>query len=127
VRASRALIIEDDRDVAFIFEAALRDAGFEAEIVRTGDMALQRLAVSAPAVVVLDIHLPRVAGTDILRQIRADGRLADTRVIVTTADATLGDALREDADLVLIKPISYSQLRDLSRRLQQPSLGDEVV
>jgi DNA-binding response OmpR family regulator len=112
-----ALIIEDDYDASRIFAEALQAAGFEAEIIRSGDTALALLAVTTPDVVVLDLHLPHAAGTDVLHQIHADLRLAETRVIVATADPRLAETLQDEADLVLIKPISFSQLRDLAARL----------
>jgi len=112
-----ALIIEDDFDLSTIFAAALKASGFETEIVRDGRAAVQRLATVTPDVVVLDLHLPHVAGTDILDQIRADVRLAEIRVIVTTADARMAEMLHDQADLVLVKPISFGQLRDLAGRL----------
>lgn len=114
---SLALIVEDDYDLSIIFAQALQAAGFETQIVRAGDTALMWLSSTTPSVVVLDLHLPRVAGTSILKQIRSDPRLAETRVIVSTADASLAETLREDADLVLLKPISFTQLRDLAARL----------
>jgi DNA-binding response OmpR family regulator len=120
-----ALIIEDDFDASFIFAQSLQAAGFETEIIRSGDLALARLAVTTPDVVVLDLHLPHAAGTDILNQIRADGRLAETRVIVATADPRLAETLQDEADLVLIKPISFSQLRDLAARLGSVASPDE--
>jgi two-component system cell cycle response regulator DivK len=113
-----ALIIEDDYKLATIFAQALRMAEFEAEIVQDGKVALARLAVILPVVVVLDLHLPYVSGLEILRQIRADERLNQTQVIVATADAMMADSLRQEADLVLLKPISFSQLRDLAARLR---------
>jgi DNA-binding response OmpR family regulator len=112
-----ALIIEDHEDSSIIFANALREAGFECEIIRAGDKALTWLAETTPAVVVLDLELPRVSGMEILRQIRADARLAKTHVIITTAHPDLAIGLEEKADLVLIKPISYSQLRDLAKRM----------
>jgi DNA-binding response OmpR family regulator len=115
---STALIIEDDYDLSNIFAEALQVAGFQTRIIRTGDAALKQLASVVPDVIVLDLHLPHVAGTDILRQIHADPRLAKTRIIVATADERLAEALWEEADLVLVKPISFSQLRDLSARLK---------
>ncbi len=112
-----ALIIEDDIDLATIFAEALKAAGFKIEIIYEGQTALQRLAVTTPDVVVLDLHLPNVAGTDILQQIHDDTRLTETRVIIATADARLAETLYEEADLVLVKPISFVQLRDLAERL----------
>ena len=113
-----ALIVEDDYDLSNIFAQALRAAGFETQIVRAGDTAIMWLSSTAPDVVVLDLHLPRVAGTDILGRIRSDPRLVDTRVIVATADDRTSEILREEADLVLVKPISFTQLRDLALRLK---------
>lgn len=109
-----ALIVEDDADLSTIFSEALKAAGFETEVALAGDTALARLAVTTPNVVVLDLHLPRVTGMDILHQIRADPRLTGTRVIVATAHPRMADSLRDEADLVLLKPISFSQLRDLA-------------
>ncbi|MFQ5577854.1 MAG: response regulator transcription factor [Anaerolineae bacterium] len=115
-----AIIIEDDQKLAVIFAEALRMAAFEPEIVRDGNNALARLLDVEPAVVVLDLHLPNVSGRDILAQIRADARLAKTPVIIATADPAMADRLWSDADLVLIKPISFGQLRDLAARLRPP-------
>jgi two-component system response regulator BaeR len=112
-----ALIIEDDEDLSEIFGQALLAANYEIEIIRDGAVARTRLKEVLPVVVVLDMHLPHVAGNALLDQIRADERLEKTRVVVATADAQMGDSLRGLADLVLIKPITFTQLRDLSSRL----------
>jgi len=117
-----ALIIEDDIHLADIFARALQAAEFETEIVRDGNAALARLEEITPNVVVLDLHLPHVSGKEILHQIRSNARLAQTRVMLTTADAWLAESLQNEADLVLLKPISYPQLRDLARRLRPPDL-----
>jgi DNA-binding response OmpR family regulator len=113
-----ALIIEDDENLADIFSLALRRAQYEVEIVQEGDKALTRLTEIVPAIVILDLHLPHVSGEIILQQLRADQRLAKTRVILATADAFLAGELREEADLVLLKPISPGQLRELASRLR---------
>ena len=115
-----ALIIEDDEDLAMIFEGALSAANYETEIVQDGKLALDRLANVIPAIVILDLHLPNISGDHILHQIRADQRLANTRVMLTTADALLANDIRHDADLVLLKPVSFDQLRELALRLRPP-------
>ena len=112
-----ALIIEDDESLATVFSMALQMAGFETEIARTGRAALTSIAELTPALILLDLHLPHVAGQDILRQIRSEERLARTWVILATADAITAEGLRGEADLVLLKPISVTQLRDLAKRL----------
>jgi DNA-binding response OmpR family regulator len=112
-----ALIVEDETDLAIIFSKALQEAGFETQIVRAGDTALMWLASTTPQIVVLDLHLPRVSGEEVLEQIRADERLKDTKVIIATADPRMAETLQDRADLVLLKPIGFSQLRDLAARL----------
>ena len=109
-------IIDDHPDSAAVFAEALKSVGFEAEIIHTGDAALERLAVVIPDLVVLDLSLPRVAGGDILRHIRADPRLAKTPVIVATAHPEMVESAQE-ADAVLIKPVSFNQLRKLATQL----------
>jgi len=112
-----ALIIEDEPDLATIFSEALKAADFETEIIKDGKLAAQRLADVMPDVVVLDLHLPHVSGRELLRQIREDERLAKTRVLIATADASMAEMLQNEADLVLLKPISFVQLRIMAERL----------
>lgn len=52
-----------------------------------------------------------------MRQIREDKQLSNTRVIIVTADPQLANTVSEMADLVLIKPVSFTQLRDLAKRM----------
>lgn len=111
------LIIEDDEDLAMIFEGALTEANFDTEVISDGQAALTRLAEIVPDVIVLDLHLPHVSGGNILHQIRADERLANTRVMLATADAIRAEGLRNEADLVLLKPISFGQLTMLAARM----------
>jgi DNA-binding response OmpR family regulator len=111
-----ALIVEDHHDHTIIFDNAFAMAGFETEVVMDGAVAQKRLAETVPAVVVLDIHLPRVSGQALLEQIRSDERLADTQVIVVTADEALAESNIQGADLVLIKPIGFSYLRSIAER-----------
>lgn len=113
-----ALIIEDEEMLATIFEQALAMADYETEVVRDGREAMARLENEpVPHVITLDLHLPFVSGEDILDHIRSNERLGRSKVIIATADARMGDFLDRKADLVLIKPIRFSQLRDLASRL----------
>ena len=112
-----ALIVEDDYDASTIFATALQVVGFDTQIIASGEEAVEHLKSTAPDLVILDLHLPRVVGTDILNQIRSDERLKNTLVIVASADARMADMIRPLADLVLLKPTTFSQVRDLAARL----------
>lgn len=115
-----ALIIEDDEDLANIFAEALRGVGFTVEHITDGEVAQERLKNGEPPfLILLDMHIPRVSGGDLLTNIiRKEEHLAKTMVIITTADARMGETYGEMADFVLIKPISFVQLRDLTSRLK---------
>jgi DNA-binding response OmpR family regulator len=113
-----ALVIEDDADQALIFAEALRAAGFEPEVVRDGRAALTRLEAAVPSLVVLDLHIPHVLGKDLLYYIRTDERLAGTRVILASGDYQLSQSLRDQADVALLKPIGFQQLRDIASRMR---------
>jgi DNA-binding response OmpR family regulator len=115
-----AFIIEDEPSLATIFALALDKAGYRTEIIREGRQALKQLAASQPYIIILDLHLPYVSGKDLLQYIRNDSRLAKTQVIVTTADALQAELLHKETDLVLLKPVSFQQLRDLATRLRPP-------
>jgi len=114
-----ALIIEDDEDLANIFAEALRGVGFEVEHVADGQLAKERLkSGSVPYLVLLDMHLPHVSGAELLTDVKNDERFNSTIIIITTADARMGESYGEMADFVMIKPISFVQLRDLTSRLK---------
>ena len=110
-----ALVIEDHEDHTIIFDNALAMAGFETEVVMDGAVAQKRLSETVPAVVILDLHLPKVSGQTLLNQIRSDDRLAETKVVVITADEAFAENQLQGADLVLIKPVSFSYLRSIMK------------
>jgi len=112
-----ALIIEDDPNLSILFTEAMRRAGFAVQTIVDGQTALTELSQLTPQVIILDLHLPKVSGKTILQYLRADDRLAQTYVILTTADPLTAETLRPLANLVLIKPISFYQLHDLAVRI----------
>jgi len=113
-----ALIIEDDATLAALYAEALRQVHFKSVIVSDGAAAMAQVTALAPALIILDLHLPHVAGDEILHQIRQDEKLTKAHVVVTTADAVGAAAVQDEADLILIKPISVRQLRELARRIR---------
>jgi CheY-like chemotaxis protein len=111
-----AMVIEDNADQNLVFTMALNKAGFHTESIHNGQEAQKRLKQVVPHVVILDLHLPDIDGNVVLAQIRSDERLAKVNVILATADAVFAEALQSQAELVLLKPVSFSQLADLAHR-----------
>jgi DNA-binding response OmpR family regulator len=111
-----ALVVEDDQAVAELFEKALKDAGYQVEILENGHKAQAQLVFTTPDLILLDLHLPSLSGEVILRQIRGQQRLAHTRIIVTTGDREAGAQYVGMADEVVIKPVGYELLRQLAEK-----------
>jgi CheY-like chemotaxis protein len=116
-------IIEDYEDTVNIFSWALEMAGYEVEVAKDGGIAQQRLKEIIPDLIILDLHMPNVPGDKLLKQIRSDERLSNTRVFLATADANMAAQLRDQVELVLLKPISLTQLRELAERFRPDAEG----
>ena len=118
-----AYIVEDNIDTVTIFRSALELAGYEVEVALDGAVAQKQLTEIIPTLIILDLHMPNVTGDILLKQVRADERLKEVRVFLATADANMAAQLRDQAELVLLKPIGFSQLRDLAKRFR-PDVGN---
>ena len=112
-----ALIIEDDRDIVALFRHVLDLAGYRTEIVLHGKVAVEHLAKYTPDIVLLDLGLPGVSGSEILVMMREDERLKNVPVVVITAHAHLVESLPVAPQLVLIKPVNIEQLSNLIVRI----------
>lgn len=113
-----AFVIEDDVDVSLLYLRALVEADFKPVIIRDGQEAMERLAKENPALIILDLHIPRVSGEMILDYVRSQEHLKHTKVIIATGDGRASEADYPKADLFLVKPITYSQMRDFSERFK---------
>jgi PleD family two-component response regulator len=117
---SPALIIDDDRDTANLFQTVLEMAGIPCDVVYSAKNALVYLATNDPRMILLDMRLGlEISGVDILYQIRSNPRLDNVRVIVITAYPQLAAPIHDLADLVLIKPVEISHLQTLATRMDQ--------
>jgi DNA-binding response OmpR family regulator len=113
-----ALIIEDNDSLTDIFTQAMKLAGFEIQTVADGLQAIDRLGNLQPAVIILDLYLPGVTGDRVLSYIRNNPDLKNVIIVLTTFDSLLAEKLREQSDYVLVKPVSFGQLRDLGIKLR---------
>ena len=111
-----ALIVEDEPQLADLFDLTLR-TDFRTEICDDGLIALARLKRISPAIVILDLNLPGASGKEILALIRKNKRLELTSVVLATADHSSALYLQDQADIVLLKPISPMQLYTMAKRL----------
>jgi len=107
------LLVDDERDLLSLLDFNLRAAGFETLLATTGEQALSQLRRRMPDLVLLDVMLPDVSGTEICRQIKGDPRTRHLPVVMLTAkgeevDRVVGFEL--GADDYVTKPFSVREL-----------------
>ncbi|MEX2161442.1 MAG: response regulator [Anaerolineales bacterium] len=112
-----AMVVEDDPKVAALFQRALLDAGYQADIMDNGHKAQAHLVFTSPDLVLLDLHLPSLDGGILLRQVRSQRRLVHTRVVLVTGDVRMAEQYEGQADSTLLKPVGYEQLRRVAEEL----------
>jgi len=106
---ARALVVEDDADIATLITHYLERDGWRCDVARDGVEALARLGVETYRLVVLDLQLPGKDGLTVLTQIRATPRLKNLPVVIVTARGEETDrivGLEVGADDYIVKPFS---------------------
>lgn len=113
------VVIEDNPDIAFVFDLALTHEGFATEVFYSGVEGLERLQNGPiPDVVITDLHLPYMSGERILEAVAEPLRKRGTKMILVTADGQ-GRQLNQYVDMVLLKPVTPSQLSHFAKRLHR--------
>ena len=114
----RILVVDDNADMRAYLERLLRDAGWDVETVGDGVAALASARHSPPALVLTDFMLPRMDGVELGRELRADPATRGVPIMMLTAKADSGTALRDlgkVSDDYLVKPFSGRELIDRIR------------
>ena len=107
----RILIAEDDAPLASFIAKAFKSEDHATEIAPSGDDALQRMQKSAFDLLILDLNLPVVSGSEVLSKVRSGN--SEIPILILTATDEVGErgaCLDAGADGYLTKPFSFSEL-----------------
>src|SRR4051812_45128430 len=109
----RILIVDDEKDIVQVLDFALKSAGFDTVTAGDAAQALTRVRETQPDLVVLDLMLPDMSGTEVCRQLKSAARTASLPVIMLTArgeevDKVVGFEL--GADDYITKPFSVREV-----------------
>lgn len=123
--SSRILIVEDETDLAELIAFHLRQEGYQAEIAGNGRLGLEKALADPPDLVILDLMLPEMLGSEVCRNLRKDPRTAALPVLMLTAKGEEIDRVvgfEVGADDYVVKPFSLRELllriKSLLRRSQ---------
>lgn len=112
--AARILYVEDDpANLTFLERALERHPGVELVPARAGRIGLQIASEDPPSLILLDVHLPDMAGIDVLRRLRSNPSTSAIPVVALSADASAKQVrimLEEGAVAYLYKPIDVGEL-----------------
>jgi CheY-like chemotaxis protein len=123
---SDVLVVDDSADIRLLARTLLRRAGHQVREAGSAEEALTLIVAEPPDVVLLDLQLPGMDGWGLLAELRAQGRLAHTRVVVFSAHvdpAELRRAPEEGASGYLVKPFTAS---DLFAAVEQAAKGPQA-
>ncbi len=127
---ARILVIEDEQDLGSLLEYNLRADGHEVEVARTGAAGIARARSWRPELVLLDLMLPDISGSEVARLLR-ESESRRTPIIMVTARGEEGDrvkGLELGADDYVVKPFSVKELllrvRVVLRRHAEPPPPD---
>ncbi|MFO0926659.1 MAG: response regulator [Gemmataceae bacterium] len=130
----RILIIEDERDLVEALVYNLQREGYETLVAHDGQEGLRKAQTLLPDLILLDLMLPGVSGTDILRDLRGGERTRDIPVIIISARAEETDQIvgfSLGADDYVTKPFSprvlMQRIKALQRRVEGGGEPGEVV
>jgi CheY-like chemotaxis protein len=116
----RILVVEDNRDAQEGLYTLLFREGYSVLTADNGQQALDLLEKGIqPRLLILDLVLPKVTGSDLLKHMQSDPALRETRVIVITAMNP--QDVRVAADAVLYKPVDVALLLSTVAELMPPS------
>ena len=80
----RAVVVEDDHDIQYLYKLKLEREGFDVAVASNGREGLEVIKNSRPDIVLLDLMMPIMSGSEMLAQMRAEAWGSDARVIILT-------------------------------------------
>jgi CheY-like chemotaxis protein len=111
----KILVADDNMASRELIREVLELSGYEVMEAADGEAALERARAGVPDLVLVDIQMPRLDGYGVLREMRADARLSNVRVVALTAFAMQGDrdrAMEAGFDGYITKPVEINALRN---------------
>jgi CheY-like chemotaxis protein len=113
------LVVDDVVDNTFLVTAFLESEGYSVDVANTASVALERMQLQRPDLVLLDVMMPMMDGYELTRIIRQDSKLKAIPVVLITAYPQMCriKGLAAGATDFVRKPIDFEQLHSLIQRI----------
>jgi DNA-binding response OmpR family regulator len=109
----KILIADDEPNIVVSLEYLMKRAGYLVLVARDGQEAIDMIRRERPALVLLDVMMPKKSGHEVCAELRADDSLRDVRVLMLSAkgrDTDIDKGLGVGADAYMTKPFSTREL-----------------
>ena len=119
----KVLIADDEPNILISLEFLMKREGHQVLLARDGEEALALIRSERPALVLLDVMMPRKNGFEVCQAVRADETLAGVKILLLTAkgrDTDVAQGLGVGADAYMTKPFST---KDLAARVREMLAG----
>ncbi|WP_394827492.1 response regulator [Pendulispora albinea] len=121
------LVVDDDPMVQTLVRSELETAGFTAIVVGDGVQALQQARARRPNVILLDLHLPKLHGWDVLTELKSDPALSSIPVVIVSVEEQRARGFSMGACEYLVKPVESDHLVSVVRRVIAPGGGEVLI
>jgi DNA-binding response OmpR family regulator len=113
------LVVEDNTDTRELLYKYFTTAGFNVQMAADGGEGLHLVRTNPPDIIITDIAMPQVTGTEMIEQLRSDPETAKIPILVFTArgSSTTKEALAAGATKAFYKPFDFNSMIDIVREL----------
>jgi DNA-binding response OmpR family regulator len=110
--AKKILIVDDEKDAVEFLGKNLQLEGFEVAMAYDGIEAKEKIVKENPAIIILDIIMPRLDGWEVLQWLRKEAKLSTPTIILSAKEdvADLKRSYRLETDTYLVKPASINDI-----------------
>ncbi|MBI3652148.1 MAG: response regulator [Acidobacteria bacterium] len=117
----KILIVEDNKDTRELLHMYFTNAGFTVAMASDGGEGLYMAEAEKPDLIITDLSMPNIDGTEMIKQLRADSETAHIPILVFTAhgSATTDAAMEVGADQAFYKPFDFDELVNIVREMLQ--------
>ena len=107
------LIADDEPNILISLEYLMKREGYTVSVARDGEEAIAAILRDRPALVLLDVMMPKKSGFEVCQEVRANDAVKDTLILMLTAkgrETDVAKGLGSGADAYMTKPFSTKEL-----------------